>query len=966
MHHPNPIGIQSKSPYLRSMTTKSLLSLLSLLLIAAISFAQDTKKPLSHNVYEDWKSIRNPILSDNGIYASYQIDPAKGDCLLYIYNLETDSVQTFPRGYSARFMPGSEVLVFRVKAQADTVRAMKRHKVKKDKMPKDTLVILFPGQENMLQFAGLKQFSTPRYAGSFVVALIDIPEPPKDTSSVEGDSLATPKPKKKRKKPAKKGADKLYRLIVVDINTLEHLIVDSVMSYSIADEASSLIWFRKDSTEMTIVEYYSAGLKEPLTLHSLKGSAKQATISRDGQKTSWLFSSDTTDIKRYRLWYRDIDKRKKKLIWDTLDVANSVSTEKDIRFSRDGSKLYFGISAIPPIEEPEDTLLAEEKVHVDVWSWEDPLIQPMQKKRLKRDQERAFDAVWYCGSKDTPIILADSTIPDISFERDRNLDIAIGGAYEDYLPLITWEGYRYRDFYLIDLKTGDRKLLLKKSRTNISISPDGKFLAWYDHQDSSYHTYDVENETKRIISDDIPYPLYNIDFDMPSQPYPYGSGGWTADGRYLIYDEFDIWLVDPAGIEETMNMTKLGRQSDTRYRIHRLDYRERAIGLNGQVWMSVFDKNTKTSSYARLRDVGDDSPVWMPSVVINGQAEAPYVLARKVSGLRKAKESNRFLYTEENFRSFPDLWSFDATKANKLSMKKITEANPQMADYKWGKVELHEWVSYHGDTLEGLLYSPEDFDPEGSYPMIVYFYERSSNGLHSHWVPAPSRSVINPAYLTSNGYFVFMPDIKYRDGYPGQSAYDAIVSGTRSLFDRPYIDSTRLALQGQSWGGYQVAWLVTRTNLYKCAMAGAPVSNMTSAYGGIRWGSGMARSFQYERSQSRIGTSLQDAPELYIENSPVFFVKDINTPLLIMHNDNDGAVPWYQGIEMYTSMRRHQKPVWMLVYNNEQHNLTKWPNRVDLSIRMYQFFDFYLKDAPEPNWMKYGVPAIEKGKDLGY
>jgi len=214
---------------------------------------------------------------------------------------------------------------------------------------------------------------------------------------------------------------------------------------------------------------------------------------------------------------------------------------------------------------------------------------------------------------------------------------------------------------------------------------------------------------------------------------------------------------------------------------------------------------------------------------------------------------------------------------------------------------------------------------------------------------------------------VFVPDIVYKDGFPGESAYKAIVSGTLSMVEKyPFIDKENIGIQGQSWGGYQIAYLITRTKLFKAAMAGAAVSNMVSAYGGIRWESGVSRMFQYEKSQSRIGGTLWEKPLLYLSNSPVFYADKIETPLLIMHNDADGAVPWTQGIELYMAMRRLQKPAWMLTYNNEEHNLTKWPNRVDLSIRMYQFFDHYLKGAPIPSWMKEGIPAIEKGKTTGY
>ena len=260
-----------------------------------------------------------------------------------------------------------------------------------------------------------------------------------------------------------------------------------------------------------------------------------------------------------------------------------------------------------------------------------------------------------------------------------------------------------------------------------------------------------------------------------------------------------------------------------------------------------------------------------------------------------------------------------------------------------------------------------NFDSTKSYPLMVYFYELYSDRLHSHYIPKPTASIIYATEYASAGYVVFMPDIRYKEGHPANSAYDCIMSGTDkvlSLYSN--IDSTKMALQGQSWGGYQTAQLITMTNRYKAAMAGAPVSNMFSAYGGMRWGSGLNRQFQYEKTQSRIGYTIWEKPELYVENSPLFHLPNVTTPLLIMHNDEDGAVPWYQGIELFTGLKRLNKTAWMLNYNGDDHNLMKNANRIDLSIRMRQFFDHYLMDKPAPEWMEKGIPAIDKGKKLGY
>jgi len=249
--------------------------------------------------------------------------------------------------------------------------------------------------------------------------------------------------------------------------------------------------------------------------------------------------------------------------------------------------------------------------------------------------------------------------------------------------------------------------------------------------------------------------------------------------------------------------------------------------------------------------------------------------------------------------------------------------------------------------------------------MTGYFFEKNTYTRYQYKFPEPVRASINIPYFVSNGYIVFDPNIYYKNGEPGESAYNSVVSAAKYLSKFKWIDSTKMAIQGHSWGGYQVAYLVTRTNMFAAAEAGAPVANMTSAYGGIRWGPGINRQFQYERSQSRIGATLWQKPDLYIKNSPLFRADKINTPLLILDNDNDDAVPWYQGIEFYTALRRLNKKVWLVDYNGEPHGIAERRNRKDWSIRLSQFFDYYLKGAPPARWITEGVPATLKGIDWG-
>jgi dipeptidyl aminopeptidase/acylaminoacyl peptidase len=295
-------------------------------------------------------------------------------------------------------------------------------------------------------------------------------------------------------------------------------------------------------------------------------------------------------------------------------------------------------------------------------------------------------------------------------------------------------------------------------------------------------------------------------------------------------------------------------------------------------------------------------------------------------------------------------------------MTQISDANPQQKEYNWVSAELVHWISEDGKPLKGILYKPENFDPNKKYPMISYFYEQLSQGLHSY-VPPNGRNVINPTHYVSNGYLVFEPDIHYENGHPGPSAMKSIVPGVQSLLSRGYIDPKGLGLQGQSWGGYQTAYIITQSHMFSAAMAGAPVANMTSAYGGIRWGSGMARAFQYEATQSRLGKSLWEGQQLYIENSPLFWLDNVTTPLFIMSNDMDDAVPWYQGIEMFVGMRRLGKEVYLIDYNNDVHNPASRANQKDIAMRMQQFFDNKLMGKPAPDWMVKGIPYVAKGKD---
>jgi dienelactone hydrolase len=686
-------------------------------------------------------------------------------------------------------------------------------------------------------------------------------------------------------------------------------------------------------------------------------SIKRITIDEQGKQLAFLASADTVKEKVYSLYFSPIGQYNISKIVDTLNATIpkgwAPSENGGIFFSNDASKLFFGTSKIP-VKFNSDSILDEEIPKLDVWSWTDKEIQPMQLNRVEQEKKRTYLAVFRIKEKKT-IQLADTIIKDIRLVNKNNADFALGINSEPYLRERVWDTQYKADYYLINLKTGEKKLALI-ANPRAQLSPTAKYVFWYNDYDSAYYSMNYADQKIIALTKGIPVALYDEENDTPSNPSPYGVMGWAENDEFmLIYDRYDIWKVDPLGKKVPVNITMgIGRKNKTRFRYQELDDELEFVPAKQELLLSAHNEIKIQHGFWRI-------------VLAKPNSLQELLMGDfRLGSLQKAKEGDRLIWTRQTVADYPNI---NISNLQLGEAKTISDANPDQEKYIWPTSELVDWVSFAGDSLRGILYKPDNFDSNKKYPMISYFYERSSHSLHQYHTPQPSRSTINISFYVSNGYIVFVPDIVYRTGYPGQSAYDAIVSGVQYLTNtRPYIDAMHMGLQGQSWGGYQIAYLVTQTDIFAAAMAGAPVSNMTSAYGGIRWGSGMSRMFQYEQTQSRIGGTLWDKPMQYLENSPVFMAPKVNTPLLIMHNDNDGAVPWYQGIEFFMALYRLDKPTWMLTYNGMDHNIESkyWANRIDLSTRMFQFFNHYLKGETLPEWMEKGVPAIEKGKNLGY
>jgi len=923
-----------------------------------------SKKQLDHSVYEIWKRIEQPQISKDGNLLVFEVNPLRKDGNLSIYIKKDDKTLFVPKGKGAKITPKSELVVFSIKPGYDTLKSANLKKVKKDDLPKDSLGIYITSKDSLIKFADIKSFKLPEESEGWLAIHFDKLKKPKeekkakDSSSVKDTSLfkdTSKIAKEKEPKPSKGKKEGTDLLLFNPLKNLEFRF-SNVDDYTTDKSGSrfAFISMVNDSVDTAyVVRFNTQTLKGDTIV--LNGSVKSSVLSDDGKRLAFLFSPDTATVKNYNLYLlNDKDNRFSVLI-DSVNAAipagYRVSANYDLNFSDFGERLFFGIAKALQVE-PDETLLDEEKPNVEVWGWNDPLIYTQQNFELSREKKKTFLFVWHL-DKGKAIQLTDSLLESVSFSKYFDNKYALGTSGVPYKKLISWDD-GYSDLYSVDITSGERKLIKKKQSQLNTISPNGKFIVWYEESDSSYYSYDNESGTTAKISNGISEPLFDVENDVPDQPSAYGTGGWTEDDKnLLIHSRYDVWMVDPRGDDKPVRLTS-GKESNIVFRTLDLDRELPFFHENSTLYFTAFNKTSKESGFAKFQLKSDKT------------AQILFITANGYGAIAKAKNSDDFLINRESSKESPNIYY---SKGLSPDLKRISDINPQHQDWLWADVQLVKYYSIDGKPLEGLLYLPENLDKSKKYPMMVYFYEKSSDNLNRYWTPSPSRSIINPSFYASNQYVVFIPDIVYEEGYPGKGAYNCIVGGTLSMLEQfPFIDRENIALQGQSWGGYQTAFLITQTNLYKAAMAGAPVSNMTSAYGGIRWGSGLVRQFQYEKGQSRIGASLWEKPELYIANSPLFFLDRVQTPLLIWANDKDDAVPWYQGIELYAGLRRLEKPVWMLNYTGDVHNLkeSNWGNRVDLSIRMLQFFDHYLKGAPAPKWMTEGIRAIDKDKIRGY
>ncbi|MFC3196131.1 alpha/beta hydrolase family protein [Parapedobacter deserti] len=948
------------------------------LALGPVAFAQE-KPPITWQDIPSWQYIRtgNTALSPDGNWLSWVSGPSEGDLSLTLRHTIDTSKYEFSIGATATtavFSADGKWVAFRESPNDAAAKAAR--KSRKPAYSKLHVVSLPDTQQ--VTFDKIKAFSFSGEQPEWIAISFAAPE-----SAPKGENVP-------------KGAD----LLLYHLSSKKNFNLGNVAEYTFNKDGRYLaytidaheqngngIFLRDMNTGITIAldndkaTYSRIQWNEEGTAFALLKANKNETyetpvysvigISRiNGEKTEKVIYSGVDDenfpagkgIAEHgrAYWSDDLgtlffgiaklekkDKKKKSNGADSTATKDSVAVDSARLAKKDASTTSPVKSAATAKPKPKDDI---EKPDVIIWNWQDKRLQSAQQVQQQRDKNFSFAAAYH---------VADNRFVQLADSNMRNVTIgpkqlyALGYDYTPYELNNSLDGQTYVDVYSIDPKNGTKHLLLKKyyqsAARSLPFAPNGKLISYY--QDGEFYSFDLEKKQTFHLTALLDASFVNETDDhnviKPATPH----FGWSEDSRYvLIRDNYDLWRIAADG-KQAVSLSDNWKQKKLRVMgAYSLYPDDKAIDLRKPQYFGVFNDATKQAGIALLNAGKTDLNIL-------------FIDDHSYGSLRKAKYQPVFSFTKENSTKSPEL--FLSTSASLNEAKQLTANTPDQEQYAWSAgVRLIEYVSGHGDTLQAALYLPAGYEEGKQYPTITYIYERLTQGLNNYAMPAFPGGGFNRAVYTSNGYAVLMPDIKYRLNDPGMSAVACVIPAVNAAIATGIVDSSNVAIHGHSWGGYQTSFLITQTNIFKAAAAGAPLTNMISMYSLIYWNSGSTNQPIFEASQGRLSPGYWDNWEAFTRNSPIYYIKQVQTPLLLLHNDKDGAVDYTQGIEYYNGLRRLNKPVVMITYKGENHGIAKDPNKKDYAVRMLEFFDHHLKAEPAPDWWARGIDLMDMEKHL--
>jgi dipeptidyl aminopeptidase/acylaminoacyl peptidase len=929
-----------------------------LILLSLNSFAQTVPlkpKPVSWADVANWKSIPGSQvqISQDGVWMAYIYAPNEGDADLIVQKTADTTKYVYPVGSvsfaSYTFSEDGKWLAFKVYPKDKEAKQAK----KTNKTLYEKLVLVELAKNKKTEFEKVKSYSFSGEKSDFIAIQLVQPE----TISKEKD--------------APKGSDLLlYELAsgkTLNIGNVSEMAFNKKGDWlALAIDANGQVGNGVELRNMT------TGVLLPIE----NDKAVYKSLSWTEKGDALVFLKGIKDEKYKSELYQLVGLKNfikpspDKYVFNPKEDKSfpaqfTISPNRRPEWTEDLSAIAFGIckaelnpdrkESKPSGKDTSKTKVAEaknlekkedvEKPDMVIWHYQDKRLQSAQQVQETRDKNFSYLSIYHITDKKF-IRLADSTLRNISVGPKQLYGIGIDNT--EYELDGNLDGKSYADFYVIDLKTGSRTKVLEKLYQTFYASPqpspNGKSFLYY--KEGHYFVYDIVTKTDKNITQNAKTAFVDKEDDHNVKFTPTPVIGWSNDSKFvLLSDGWDIWKISADG-KTSVNLTQNGKVKGIRYQNrYVIDFEEKGIDLKQSMFFRTLEEKTKKGGIVKID---------------NGLPGAKQLLLDDAAfgRLLKAKKASTYLYTKESFKDAPDFYATARPDLN--NGKKVTNIYPEQKNFAWSSgVRLVNYISDKGDTLQGALFLPAGYEEGKKYPTIVYIYEKLSQGLNAYTLPAYPGGGFNKAVYTSQGYAVFMPDIVYKLNDPGMSAVWCVVPAVKAAIQTGIVDEKNVAIHGHSWGGYQTSFLITQTNIFKSAAAGAPLTNMISMYSLIYWNTGGGNMAIFESSQGRLTTGYWDNWEAYTRNSPVYHVKNVKTPLLLLHNDKDGAVDFTQGVEYYNALRRLKKPVVMIQYKGENHGIAKLPNRKDYAVRMLEFFDHHLKGKLAPEWLEKGIPKLD-------
>jgi dienelactone hydrolase len=948
--------------------------------------AADGQRPLTIPDMLTWKRIQAPGISADGEWFAYRLAPAEGNAEVVIRNLKSGKELRFPIGDPGESAPAAAATAGPVTAAAapgaaDPAISADSHwaafrsyptteqakRLKKDRKPVQTKVVLVElATGKKTEFDKIRRFAFSGEGSSYIALQrygADAPPsaPAAAPAAGTGVGAAADRPT---------GSD----LLLYELATGNELNVGNVADFAF-DKKGDFLAYTIDAQDKAgngiELRNLSNGWTRPLD--SAPAVYRSLTWTQRGDGLAAVRGSDDKGFedKLYTLVaFKDFSANgpASKIVYDpksdsSFPAGMTISSMRPPVWRANLSAVLFGIHEVKPKKnggkegpnaattDSDSAATGSRPAAADtpdlpdlvIWHYKDPRLQSQQEVQENGDKNFSYLCAYLPESKKF-VRLADDSLHQVNIAAEQKY--ALGVDVREYERMGNLDGKRFEDAYVVDAVTGQRRLALKRAQHVMAESPDGSRFLYY--QNGVFFSYEMETGKSTDLTSKVPSKFYDTENDVNVVKPPTPSLGWTKDSSaVLLSDGWDVWKVPVTG-GQPVNLTVNGGKDKIRYRrIFRLDTEERGVDVEGPIYISAYGEWTKKGGIGLIEP-------GKPGVQMLQWGDAAY------SQLIKAKSADVYLYTRETTAEFPNYLAANHLLENG---KSVTDANPQQKDFLWtAGVKLVDYSSTRGEKLQAALFLPANYQAGKRYPTLVYIYEKLSQGANQY--PQPGYNGFNIANYTSNGYAVIEPDIVYKVNDPGLSAVACVVPAVKAAIATGVVDPQRVGLQGHSWGGYQTAFLVTQTEIFHAAVAGAPLTDMVSMYSLIYRNTGGTNQAIFESSQGRFAGGYWDNMDAYIRNSPVYHAKDVKTPLMILANDKDGAVDQTQGIEYFNTLRRLDKPVILLEYKGENHGLRLPKNMKDYTARMREFFDHYLMDKPSPKWMEDGIPRLQMKEHL--